>query len=195
MTDSHTDTALTWPWFSAVSQGVFADSCCEDFSLFLDASRPRKRLTELMIKTALEKPVEMQAGAAAPREWGLKFQRSPQEVLPSADGRRARGVRMALTHLEVLGGWGGAGHIHPLGISPKTPLCSLSVRSGLCQALRESGTKRASGTTKSFPKGSSFPDAAAEWPLANTQGTGGGCCSAVVTVVVSTLFLPLSGLG
>uniref|UniRef100_A0A8D2N2Z7 NADPH:adrenodoxin oxidoreductase, mitochondrial n=1 Tax=Zonotrichia albicollis TaxID=44394 RepID=A0A8D2N2Z7_ZONAL len=71
-----------------------------------DASRPRKRLTELMIKTALEKPVEMQAGAAgaaAPREWGLKFQRSPQEVLPSADGSRARGVRMALTRLEGSG--------------------------------------------------------------------------------------------
>ncbi|XP_041265351.1 NADPH:adrenodoxin oxidoreductase, mitochondrial isoform X2 [Onychostruthus taczanowskii] len=69
-----------------------------------DAPRPRKRLTELMIKTALEQPVEMQAaGAAAPREWGLKFQRCPQEVLPSADGRRARGVRMALTRLEGSG--------------------------------------------------------------------------------------------
>ncbi|KFW92337.1 hypothetical protein N336_01156, partial [Phalacrocorax carbo] len=72
-----------------------------------DAPRPRKRLTELMIKTALEKPgektMEVQAGAAqaaAPREWGLKFQRSPEEVLPTADGRRARGVRMALTRLE-----------------------------------------------------------------------------------------------
>ncbi|XP_014111257.1 PREDICTED: NADPH:adrenodoxin oxidoreductase, mitochondrial [Pseudopodoces humilis] len=76
-----------------------------------DAPRPRRRLTDLMIKTALEKPVEMQAaaagaaaaGAAAPREWGLKFQRSPQEVLPSADGRRARGIRMALTRLEGSG--------------------------------------------------------------------------------------------
>lgn len=61
-----------------------------------------------MIKTALEKPgektVEMQVVAeqgAAPREWGLKFQRSPQEVLPTADGRRVRSVRMALTRLEV----------------------------------------------------------------------------------------------
>lgn len=68
-----------------------------------DASRPRKRLTDLMIKTALEKPVEVQAAAAGTREWGLKFQRSPQEVLPSADGRRARGIRMALTHLEGSG--------------------------------------------------------------------------------------------
>ncbi|OPJ88629.1 NADPH:adrenodoxin oxidoreductase, mitochondrial [Patagioenas fasciata monilis] len=69
-----------------------------------DAPRPRKRLTELMIKTALEKrekAVEVQAGA--PREWGLKFQRSPQAVLPAADGRRARGVRLALTRLEGSG--------------------------------------------------------------------------------------------
>ncbi|XP_054026956.1 NADPH:adrenodoxin oxidoreductase, mitochondrial [Dryobates pubescens] len=70
-----------------------------------DAPRPRKRLTELMIKTALEKPVEkpVEVQAAAPREWGLKFQRSPQEVLPSADGTRVRGVRMALTRLEGSG--------------------------------------------------------------------------------------------
>lgn len=162
------------------------------------------------MKTALEKRVEMEAaaaGAAAPREWVLKFQRSPREVLPSADGRRARGVLMALTRLEVPGAGspGGLGWsrtlLHPLGISPKTALCSLSGWSGLWQALRESGTKRASGTTKSFSKGSSFPDAAAEWRLANTQelkmpdGTGGGCCSAVLTVVVSSLFLCLSGLG
>ncbi|NXN95041.1 ADRO protein, partial [Rhinopomastus cyanomelas] len=75
-----------------------------------DAPRPRKRLTELMIKTALEKPgeraVEVQAVAGKaepPREWGLKFQRSPQEVLPTADGKRVRGVRMALTRLEGSG--------------------------------------------------------------------------------------------
>ncbi|XP_061311485.1 NADPH:adrenodoxin oxidoreductase, mitochondrial [Pezoporus flaviventris] len=68
-----------------------------------DAPRPRKRLTELMIKTALEKPLEKPVGTVSPREWGLKFQRSPQEVLPTADGRRTRGVRMALTRLEGSG--------------------------------------------------------------------------------------------
>ncbi|NXD13650.1 ADRO protein, partial [Nothocercus nigrocapillus] len=67
-----------------------------------DAPRPRKRLTELMIKTALEKPGE-KAVEAATREWALRFQRSPQEVLPTADGTRTRGVRMALTHLEGSG--------------------------------------------------------------------------------------------
>ncbi|NXE29564.1 ADRO protein, partial [Ardeotis kori] len=78
-----------------------------------DAPRPRKRLTELMIKTALEKPAEKTVAQAAamqgapPREWGLKFQRSPQEVLTTADGRRARGVRMALTRLEVRAHGGG----------------------------------------------------------------------------------------
>ncbi|XP_040505844.1 NADPH:adrenodoxin oxidoreductase, mitochondrial isoform X6 [Gallus gallus] len=70
-----------------------------------DAPRPRKRLTELMIKTALEKHREkaVMAQAAVPRQWGLKFQRSPQEVLPTADGMRVRGVRMALTRLEGSG--------------------------------------------------------------------------------------------
>ncbi|NWJ12169.1 ADRO protein, partial [Crypturellus undulatus] len=66
-----------------------------------DAPRPRKRLTELMIKTALQKPRE--ETAAADREWGLRFQRSPQEVLPTADGTRARGVRVALTRLQGSG--------------------------------------------------------------------------------------------
>lgn len=164
MTDSHTDTALTWPWPSAVSRGAFADSCCEDFSLFLDAPRPRKRLTELMMKTALEKPAEMQAGAAAPREWGLKFQRSPLEVLPSADGSRARGVRMALTRLEVLGGWQpwGAG----MGQDTVTSLRNLSRDSSVFPVRLEWPVAGSQGIWyhkrfwyQRFSKGSSFPGA------------------------------------
>uniref|UniRef100_A0A8D0GY15 NADPH:adrenodoxin oxidoreductase, mitochondrial n=1 Tax=Sphenodon punctatus TaxID=8508 RepID=A0A8D0GY15_SPHPU len=70
-----------------------------------DAPRPRKRLTELMVKTALEKPNEKEAGrwAAATREWGLTFFRSPLEILPAADGKRAGGIRMAVTRLEGSG--------------------------------------------------------------------------------------------
>ncbi|NWW98439.1 ADRO protein, partial [Caloenas nicobarica] len=129
-----------------------------------DAPRPRKRLTELMIKTALEKPgekaVKVQAGA--PREWGLKFQRSPQAVLPTADGRRARGVRLALTRLEVRTGSWGAGMEQdvpqPLGISPKTAGCSTAGWGGRWQALGEAGP-----TDKSISpsKGSDFHTAAA----------------------------------
>nr|XP_032640975.1 NADPH:adrenodoxin oxidoreductase, mitochondrial isoform X4 [Chelonoidis abingdonii] len=70
-----------------------------------DVPRPRKRLTELMIKSALEKPGEKEAArwASATKEWGLKFQRSPLEVLPAADGKQARGIRMAVTRLEGSG--------------------------------------------------------------------------------------------
>ncbi|XP_030390341.1 NADPH:adrenodoxin oxidoreductase, mitochondrial isoform X2 [Gopherus evgoodei] len=70
-----------------------------------DIPRPRKRLTELMIKSAREKPGEKEAAlwASATKEWGLKFQRSPLEVLPATDGKQARGIRMAVTRLEGSG--------------------------------------------------------------------------------------------
>ncbi|KAM5149624.1 NADPH:adrenodoxin oxidoreductase, mitochondrial isoform 2-T2 [Callospermophilus lateralis] len=66
-----------------------------------EVPRPRKRLMELLLQTATEKPG---AGAArqalATRAWGLRFFRSPQQVLPSPDGRRAAGIRLAVTRLE-----------------------------------------------------------------------------------------------
>ncbi|XP_048674013.1 NADPH:adrenodoxin oxidoreductase, mitochondrial isoform X2 [Caretta caretta] len=70
-----------------------------------DVPRPRKRLTELMVKSALEKPGEREASrwASATKEWGLKFRCSPLEVLPAADGKQARGIRMAVTRLEGSG--------------------------------------------------------------------------------------------
>lgn len=56
-----------------------------------------------MVKSALEKPGEREASlwASATKEWGLKFRCSPLEVLPTADGKQARGIRMAVTRLEV----------------------------------------------------------------------------------------------
>ncbi|XP_034645984.1 NADPH:adrenodoxin oxidoreductase, mitochondrial isoform X2 [Trachemys scripta elegans] len=70
-----------------------------------DVPRPRKRLTELMVKSALEKPGEKEASrwASATKEWGLKFRRSPLEVLSAADGKQARGIRIAVTRLEGSG--------------------------------------------------------------------------------------------
>ncbi|XP_053904340.1 NADPH:adrenodoxin oxidoreductase, mitochondrial isoform X1 [Malaclemys terrapin pileata] len=70
-----------------------------------DVPRPRKRLTELMVKSALEKPGEKEASrwASATKEWGLKFRRSPLEVLSTADGKQARGIRIAVTRLEGSG--------------------------------------------------------------------------------------------
>ncbi|XP_018424086.1 PREDICTED: NADPH:adrenodoxin oxidoreductase, mitochondrial [Nanorana parkeri] len=67
-----------------------------------DLPRPRKRLTELLMKTALEKPGEKEAmrRSQSDREWGLRFLRSPVTVLPSEDGKRAAGVRLSVTRLE-----------------------------------------------------------------------------------------------
>ncbi|KAL0595529.1 NADPHadrenodoxin oxidoreductase, mitochondrial [Plecturocebus cupreus] len=70
-----------------------------------EVPRPRKRLMELLLRTAMEKPGPEEAArqALAPRAWGLRFFRSPQQVLPSPDGRRAAGVRLAVTRLEGVG--------------------------------------------------------------------------------------------
>uniref|UniRef100_A0A8C8YIG6 NADPH:adrenodoxin oxidoreductase, mitochondrial n=1 Tax=Prolemur simus TaxID=1328070 RepID=A0A8C8YIG6_PROSS len=67
--------------------------------------RPRKRLTELLLQTATEKPRVEEAArlASASRAWGLRFFRSPQQVLPSPDGRRVAGIRLAVTRLEGVG--------------------------------------------------------------------------------------------
>ncbi|GCC36264.1 hypothetical protein chiPu_0014757 [Chiloscyllium punctatum] len=70
-----------------------------------DLPRPRKRLTELMIKTALEKSSgkEVERQAAATKEWGLQFLRSPLEIIPSNDGKRVAGIRLSVNKMEGLG--------------------------------------------------------------------------------------------
>ncbi|XP_072339157.1 NADPH:adrenodoxin oxidoreductase, mitochondrial isoform X2 [Scyliorhinus torazame] len=70
-----------------------------------DLPRPRKRLTELMIKAALEKPSgnEAERRAAASKEWGLQFLRSPMEVIPGNDGKWVAGIRLSVNKLEGLG--------------------------------------------------------------------------------------------
>ncbi|XP_078081453.1 NADPH:adrenodoxin oxidoreductase, mitochondrial isoform X2 [Mustelus asterias] len=70
-----------------------------------DLPRPRKRLTELMLKAALEKPSgeEAERRATASKEWGLQFLRSPLEVIPSNDGKRVAGIRLSVNKLEGLG--------------------------------------------------------------------------------------------
>ncbi|XP_048448489.1 NADPH:adrenodoxin oxidoreductase, mitochondrial-like [Rhincodon typus] len=70
-----------------------------------DLPRPRKRLTELMIKTALEKSSgkEAEYQAAAAKEWGLQFLRSPLEIIPSNDGKRVAGIRLSVNKVEGLG--------------------------------------------------------------------------------------------
>ncbi|XP_006869658.1 PREDICTED: NADPH:adrenodoxin oxidoreductase, mitochondrial [Chrysochloris asiatica] len=70
-----------------------------------EAPRPRKRLTELLLRTATEKPGPEEGArqASTSRAWGLRFFRSPQQILPSPDGQRTAGIRLAVTKLEGVG--------------------------------------------------------------------------------------------
>ncbi|XP_008586493.1 PREDICTED: NADPH:adrenodoxin oxidoreductase, mitochondrial-like [Galeopterus variegatus] len=92
-----------------------------------EAPRPRKRLTELLLRTATEKPGVEEAArqALASRAWGLRFFRSPQQVLPSPDGQRAAGIRLAVTRLE---GDGEATRAVPTGDTEDLP-CGLVLSS------------------------------------------------------------------
>ncbi|KAM7371199.1 hypothetical protein PAMP_010690 [Pampus punctatissimus] len=70
-----------------------------------DLPRPRKRLTELMLKTALEIPgeKEQERRNKASRIWGFRFFRSPVEVLADPDRNRTAGIRLAVNKLEGSG--------------------------------------------------------------------------------------------
>nr|XP_020858221.1 NADPH:adrenodoxin oxidoreductase, mitochondrial isoform X2 [Phascolarctos cinereus] len=80
-----------------------------DFSgleeLIKEAPRPRKRLLELLVRTALKPPEAKGADrrAETPRTWGLRFLRSPQKVLASPDGGRVAGIRLDVMRLEGSG--------------------------------------------------------------------------------------------
>ncbi|XP_039766951.1 NADPH:adrenodoxin oxidoreductase, mitochondrial isoform X2 [Ornithorhynchus anatinus] len=91
------------------------------------APRPRKRLSELLLRAALE-PIGAEAVArpsTAPRAWGFRFLRSPVEVLASPDGVRAAGVRLAVTRLE---GSGETARAVPTGATEDLP-CGLVLSS------------------------------------------------------------------
>ncbi|XP_068440073.1 NADPH:adrenodoxin oxidoreductase, mitochondrial isoform X1 [Clinocottus analis] len=70
-----------------------------------DLPRPRKRLTELMLKTALEVPgvEEQQRRDGASLSWGFRFFRSPVEILADPERSRTAGIRLAVTRLEGSG--------------------------------------------------------------------------------------------
>ncbi|KAM9774070.1 NADPH:adrenodoxin oxidoreductase, mitochondrial isoform X1 [Syngnathus typhle] len=67
--------------------------------------RPRKRLTELLLKAALELPTkeEEERRSKASRSWGLRFFRSPVLVLPNSDGTGTAAIRLAVNKLEGSG--------------------------------------------------------------------------------------------
>ncbi|CAL8282627.1 unnamed protein product [Merluccius merluccius] len=69
-----------------------------------EVQRPRKRLTELLLKTALEALGEKERQRRASRSWGLRFFRSPVEILPDTDhASRVASIRLAVNRLEGKG--------------------------------------------------------------------------------------------
>lgn len=76
-----------------LQQPHFKGSLC----VCVDLPRPRKRLTELMLK-AVNSEV---SGHPGNKSWGFRFFRSPVEVLAGADGKKASGVRLVVNKLEV----------------------------------------------------------------------------------------------
>lgn len=62
----------------------------------VDLPRPRKRLTELMLKA-----VKVDEGHKANKQWGFRFLRSPLEVLSDAQGKTVTGIRLVVNKLEV----------------------------------------------------------------------------------------------
>ncbi|GFR74773.1 NADPH:adrenodoxin oxidoreductase, mitochondrial [Elysia marginata] len=71
------------------------DKCIQDLP------RPRRRLTDLMYKSAVS-PGDKHVAAwkEASREWHLVFQRSPLQVLQDGDGQ-VKGIELAVNRLEV----------------------------------------------------------------------------------------------
>ena len=69
--------------------------------LFPELPRPRRRLTELMVKTALKRP-QTEDESANKRQWELHFLRSPVEFLPDDSGKRLGSVKLAVNTLKVL---------------------------------------------------------------------------------------------
>lgn len=98
---SHNVWCLGW-WYTRVNRGIFWILLLTHFEYDQrkvppqGLSRPRKRLLELLAKTALDKPDPKLASAyaSAEREWSMRFLRSPVEVLTS-DGQRVSGIRLA----------------------------------------------------------------------------------------------------
>ncbi|KAJ8363601.1 hypothetical protein SKAU_G00124320 [Synaphobranchus kaupii] len=84
--------------------GTRPDMLSADFKgiaeVLKDLPRPRKRLTELMMKAVQATPA---GDGLTSRQWGFRFLRSPVEVLPSPDLTRTAGIRLGVNRLEGSG--------------------------------------------------------------------------------------------
>lgn len=80
--------------------------CFTFYTFITELPRPKKRITELLLKSAQSAPSSQEKARqdAASGEWHLDFFRSPSEVLsssPSGENGRVAGVRFDVCKLEV----------------------------------------------------------------------------------------------
>ena len=68
--------------------------------------RPRKRLTELLVNSALGKPTEKQQElwSQGTKQWTLKLLRTPLEILSDSSGK-VSGVKLGINELSPKGMW------------------------------------------------------------------------------------------
>ena len=69
--------------------------------------RPRKRLTELLVKSATEKPTSKQdeLWSQGTKQWYLKLLRSPLEIIPDCDNASVGGIKLGINELYPKGAW------------------------------------------------------------------------------------------
>ena len=67
--------------------------------------RPRKRLAELISKSALEPPTPKQTearGANVDKSWHLKLLRTPKEIFPESSGKRVGAIALEVNQVGFL---------------------------------------------------------------------------------------------
>ena len=78
---------------------------CMHCFIFIDSDlpRPRRRLSELLYKTAfgLNPPRDNDIHPIE-KDWHLMFHRSPLEFLGNADNSQVNGVKLVINRLEVI---------------------------------------------------------------------------------------------
>jgi hypothetical protein len=80
--------------------------------------RPRKRLTELMAKSALEPPTAKQVeirGKLVDKSWHLKVLRTPLEILPDSTGKRVGAVSLQVNEVPSSFFFVGQRSVHTFG--------------------------------------------------------------------------------
>ena len=92
--------------------------------------RPRKRLTDLLVKSAMEDPTEKQEEiwSRGSKQWYLKLLRTPLEILPSNDGEHVGGIKLGINELHPKGEWSEHQTVKDTGII-ETIDCGLVLRS------------------------------------------------------------------